>query len=1181
MAQICSHCAAEIPATAKFCPDCGAPALAPCPNCGVVPLKPQQRFCIECGGPLTAAQPAVAPAEPYSRSSTESSPIIAPEPDARASIRERRLVSVLFADLVGFTTYSEGRDPEDVLALMSEYFAAARRIVVSYGGIVQKFIGDAVMAVWGSPVAHEDDAERAVRAGLDLVTAVTALGDRVGVEMRLRVGILTGETAVQMDAVHEGMVIGDAVNTASRIESLALPGTVLVDDVTRLVTERAILYENEGIHEVKGKTELVQIWRAVRVVATVGGEIKGGFEPPLVGRNQQLGLLKDELINLLEPDAEFGLAVVFGEAGSGKSRLAWEFQKFADGLAADVHWHQGRCVSFGEGVGFRAVADMVRMRADIVLDDPVDQQRVKLAAMLDELFATDRDSYERADRTLARLLGLDDGKRLISQGELFAGWRLFFERLSEAAPVILLFEDLHWSDQGQLDFIDHLVDWSKDKRILVVGLSRPDARVEALALHAVRIELGTLTDPEMREIITNTVIDAPVELVDRVCEHAGGIALYAVETLRVLIDRGALVPDGDYYRLVDRVEELDVPPSIHALIAARLDTLGQLERRALLDGSVLGQRFTVSSVAALTHMPEQDTRVLLDGLVAKHFLTVERDPHSPDRGQYVFVHALVHRVAFGTISKHSRKELHLGAVEYLNANAHDADVAPIIAGHLLEAAQLETNAADVEVIKGRARMALRQAAIRAEAVGALNEALDLYDRLAAAETNEHRRAEMLEHAGSIAERASDARIAAQRYSSAASLRDQLGEHREALRLRALELRAQVYWRSATDQLESARELYDQLSDQKDGAFALAASHFAFTLYQSDQPAESAEIAQEAVKAAKRSEDPVILERALTAHSAALTDLGMLNEAVALDRTVLAIAREHEPARVATLGLNMAISLGALGRFSEAAQAARDAITAAERIGDRFGQVVSALQLSRVLVMLGEWDQALAAINEVKGKVPPFNLGMMITAPLMIAMRRGQSDRSSDILSDFERRSGDAAVGSADYRCLVETVNATRDSNPQQAADTVVNAEIADYAEFNGWVPLAVDLIVRHADGEVLSQALAALRDTGELATAPPIVSQIERLSAHLALRAGDNVQANKHWRAAQKISDDSGMVFEAAVLDLELAENSLANSGAYDMLKRARTTFMELGATPWLRRTVAVIETHERDRLAG
>jgi class 3 adenylate cyclase len=330
----------------RFCAQCGTALALQCPTCGAA-NEPGDRFCVQCGAALngSGARPAVA-AEPT------------------ASVAERRLVSVLFADLVGFTTLSEHRDPEEVRELLSAYFERCRAIIERYGGTVEKFIGDAVMAVWGTPVAREDDAERAVRAALSLTQAVTALGEEVGMsELRVRAGVLTGSAAVGVGADGEGMVLGDTVNTASRLQSIAAPGTVLVDDVTRRSSEAAIAYEDAGTHQVKGRDQPVRAFVALRVVAGAGGARRGaGLEAPFVGRDAEL----QAVIEAGEQSAGEGCArhvAVVGDAGSGKSRLLWEYFKYIDGIKEVRWWHQGRCLSYGEGVAYWALAEMIRSRA--------------------------------------------------------------------------------------------------------------------------------------------------------------------------------------------------------------------------------------------------------------------------------------------------------------------------------------------------------------------------------------------------------------------------------------------------------------------------------------------------------------------------------------------------------------------------------------------------------------------------------------------------------------------------------------------------------------------------------------------------------------------------------------------------------------------------------------------------
>src|SRR5581483_6122671 len=295
---------------------CGLPVQSSCPACGELVIA-GAKFCAECGAGLSGERRGQAPVSPAS----------APA----GAVAEGRLVSVLFADLVGFTSLSEHRDPEEVRQLLSRYFDRCREVIDRYGGTVEKFIGEAVMAVWGTPVAREDDAERAVRAALALTQVVGALGEEVDMPaLGVRAGVLTGSAAVEVGVEGEGMVLGDTVNTASRLQTIAEPGTVLVDDVTRRASEAAIAYEDAGTHEVKGREQPVHAWRALRVVAGAGGARRSvGLEAPLVGRNRELELII-EAAEASASERRARMVTVIGEAGAGKSRLLWEFFKYVD-----------------------------------------------------------------------------------------------------------------------------------------------------------------------------------------------------------------------------------------------------------------------------------------------------------------------------------------------------------------------------------------------------------------------------------------------------------------------------------------------------------------------------------------------------------------------------------------------------------------------------------------------------------------------------------------------------------------------------------------------------------------------------------------------------------------------------------------------------------------------------------
>jgi class 3 adenylate cyclase len=374
----CPSCGHENPEGQKFCGECGTALQATCSACGAV-NSPGQKFCGNCGaalGTMSAAPSLTVAATPSS---------------------ERRLVSVLFADLVGFTTLSESRDSEEVRELLSRYFETSRRLIELYGGTVEKFIGDAVMAVWGTPTATEDDAERAVRAALDLVAAVSALGDEVGApDLRARAGVLTGEAAVTIGAEGQGMVAGDLVNTASRIQSVADPGSVLVGESTRRATEQTIVYEEAGTFELKGKDRPTALWKAQRVVSGLRGSLKSqGLEAPFVGRDREFRQIKD-LFHACADERKAHLVSVTGIAGIGKSRLGWEFYKYFDGIADTVYWHRGRCLSYGEGVTYWALADMLRMRCRIAEDEDPASALSKLHETLEEniLDADERDFLE-------------------------------------------------------------------------------------------------------------------------------------------------------------------------------------------------------------------------------------------------------------------------------------------------------------------------------------------------------------------------------------------------------------------------------------------------------------------------------------------------------------------------------------------------------------------------------------------------------------------------------------------------------------------------------------------------------------------------------------------------------------------------------------------------------------------
>jgi len=581
-----------------------------CTSCGTT-LPANAKFCAECG--TATATTTVAAAVPMQ---TKGSPIA-----------ERRVCSVLFCDLVGFTPISEARDPEEVRELLSHYFDAARTVIERYGGAVEKFIGDAVMAVWGAPTAAEGDAERAVRAALDVVDAVRELGREKGVDgLAARAGVVTGEVAVTVGATGQGMVAGDAVNTAARVQSAADAGTVLVDEGTWRVARGSVAFADAGEHTLKGKSEPARLWRAERVLSGVGGSQRvDGLEAPLVGRDAEMRLIK-ELFHACVDRKSPRLVSVTGPPGVGKSRLGWEFFKYVDGLVELVRWHRGRCLSYGDGVAFWALAEMVRQRFSIAEDDTSTTIATKLAEGLDR-WVPDQTTRDYVAPRLARLLGVGTEGATFGRDELFAGWRVFFETMASVEPVVLLVEDLQYADAGLLDFIEHLLDWARNVPILVVTLARPEIadRRPGWGLgrrNSTALTLEPLDDGAMRAMLDGLVPGMPNDAAMAIARQAQGMPLYAVETIRMLVDRDVVQPVDGVYRLVGDIGELAVPDTLQSLLSARLDALEPGARRLVADAAVLGGSFPAEALVAVSGMPADEVLSIISELVRREVLAV-------------------------------------------------------------------------------------------------------------------------------------------------------------------------------------------------------------------------------------------------------------------------------------------------------------------------------------------------------------------------------------------------------------------------------------------------------------------------------------------------------------------------------------------------------------------------------
>ena len=1185
----CSACGTENPGGRKFCGGCGAALTRACPSCGS-PNAAQFSFCGECGSVLAEAGADGLPATGASSAASASS--AGPLP---GTVSERRVCSVLFADLVGFTPLSESKDPEEVREILSRYFDVARSTVIRYGGIVEKFIGDAVMAVWGAPVADEGDTERAVRAALDLVGAVGVLGAEVGAPgLAARAGVVTGEVAVTIGAQGEGMVAGDAVNTASRVQSVAGPGTVLVDAATRRLSESSILLEDAGSFALKGKDRPEQLFLAIRVLSGVGGKKRAdGLEAPFTGRDVELRALKDLFHASVERRTP-RLVVVSGPAGVGKSRLGWEFDKYIDGLADTVLWHRGRCLSYGEGVAFWALAEMVRQRFGIAEEDPTEVAESKLREGMVRYVA---DEAERAyvGVRLSRLLGVpypSEAKVVFSQDELYAGWRLFLEHLAKVAPVAMLVEDAQYADQSLLGFFEHLVDWTRDLSIFVILFARPGLEPidsgYGVGRNRTALSLDPLDDASMALLVGSLVPGMPPDACRVITDRAQGIPLFAVETVRSLIDQGVVERDGSAYRLVQDLGALSVPGSLHALLAARLDALPAEVRTLVADASVLGTTFPKEALVAVSGAGAEAVTQGLSELVKRDVLQVIADPLSPERGAYCFSQEMLRQVAYETLSKKDRKARHLAVAAHLrSAFPNDAEeIADAIARHYLDALSYGPSDPDVADVTKEALRQLIRAAERAERSGALLRAAESYLQATAVAPHD-------ESAG-LYERAADMYLNFGDYDASVRCSMQaierfgtLGRSRAAARSRSkMEFALGRAGRGAEGRKEVAAALEVlQEGPDVDTVEALVNASVLHTLTRGDL-AEAQRLTTEALALAQALGTGLGSQARLfiaKGHAAAWTN--RVIEAESAYQTAVRLAERAGDLGVLALAqLNLADCL-ACDDPRGAAEAARSAATHARRTGTADLLAYALSNLSVALVELGEWDEALAVLSSFGEGGPLTHPALQRWAGVVAGLRGDADGAASAVLALSNVPVGDdiqALAGLGLLRALAAAAAGDEREALTRSAEVLTHRDqLAIRHECERWAwPVAARAARTLGDTDTTRQLLSML-DSYPVGHLPPILRALRKLEA--ALLAADG-EPSATTSSAPAVLDAVGTLREVGnpyhlahgLIDLAEVLARAGEDGGDAALAESRAIAEQLRCPPLLARAASAGSVYAR-----
>ena len=1057
--------------------------------------------------------------------------------------QERKVVTVLFCDLVGFTAQAEEMDPEDVASLLRPYHARLKEELERYGGTVEKFIGDAVVALFGAPTTHEDDPERAVRAAL----AIRAFAQEE--EIELRIGITTGEVLVTLGARPdhgETMASGDVVNTAARLQAAAPVNGILVGEKTHEATTDSIEFEEMEPIAAKGKSRPVPAWVALRARSRI--TLDRLHTSPLVGRARELDLLEDAL-GRARADRQPQLVTLVGVPGIGKSRLVYELSEIVDRDSELISWRQGRCLPYGDGVTFWALGEIVKAQLGILDTDTAEQAESKL-------LETVSDEWVRTHLRPLVGLGADTGEG-DRREEAFTAWRRFLEDIAAQRPLTLVFEDLHWADESLLDFVDHLVDWASGVRLLVVCTARPELLERRPGwgggkTNAQTISLSPLSDEETTRLVGALIQRAvlPADTQGLLLARAGGNPLYAEQYARLLEDRAA---GGD----------LALPETVQGLIAARLDLLDPGEKTLLQDAAVVGKVFWLGAVTSVSGRAERPAEVSLHALARKGFVRRERATSIEGDTEYAFLHVLVRDVAYGQIPRSPRSEKHRLAARWIEALGRPEDHAEMLAYHYREALTLGRAAGlDTTPYEEPARRALGEAGDRALALNAYDAALRFYEEALELSPNDglERARLLLGRARAYFLGVDEAR--ADLFAEARDAFLAVGDREAAADAQVSEsiaLRSSGRTREGLESAESAAAL---LADAPLGATkANVVANWARNLVLHRGYEDGLTIGREALEMGVELGLGELQAHALNTIGMARVSLGDFGGLADLDESLRLILEHGTPFEIGRVYNNFGFALYSAGRVDRASELLAASLETAERFGleGRWPRAA----VAQDVFWRGRWDEAERRADEWLEDDSP-----NINEPTVRAVRARLRLARDDV-------SGAAADCVGALEALGDEWNALIDDDPISAVCGCADVALANGQrdEARALVEKLVALGYATPQNPATSPVELALLFEALGRPGAPIIEACAARPQIPWLQAAAEVVRGEHAAAADRLAGLQTPPLEAAVR-LRAAEHLHAEGRRAEadvQLQKALAFYRSVGATRYIREGEALL----------